>query len=112
MQNTDYMAVFGGQDLYSQFSDILFYNIDRKIWESFPTKMKLPAAIADVQETVVLKLDTTGCEMMLLENYPGTRLHICTGDYSWTWLETAGKNSLYMKYVTVGTNELLPCGIE
>jgi len=31
MENTDYMALIGGGDYYGQFSDIIFYNIERNV---------------------------------------------------------------------------------
>ena len=112
MHNTDYMIVLGGSDGYVSFTDILFYNIDARLWETYPSRIFLPEPMADVQAVIALKLDTEGCNLMILFHWPVQKLYVCTGNYTWNWIGTTGKNDLTTKFITVGSNELLPCGIQ
>ncbi len=107
---TDYMVILGGGSYTDIYSDILFYNIEQKAWN--PTSISLPRAMAAVQGVVVLQLDRQGCNAMVLFQYPQRRLYICEGNYSWKWMDTTGKNEEFLKYVPVGSHELLPCGME
>ena len=111
MNSTEYLIVFGGSDGIAAKSDIIFYNIANRGWEMYPNKIRLPEQILNVQASIALQLDVHGCNLMILSNWPSKKLYVCEGNYNWKWIDTTGKNDLEMKYVTVGANELLPCGI-
>ena len=66
--------------------------------------------MAKIQALIAFKLDNQGCELMLMSG-SNKRLYVFEGNYNWKWIDTTGKNDLDMKYVTVGANELLRCGI-
>ncbi len=39
-------------------------------------------------------------------------MKLTPGKYTWKWIDATGKIDQKMKYVSVGANELIPCGIE
>jgi hypothetical protein len=110
--NTDYIIVMGGHNGNTLLTDVLFYNIAARLWESYPSRIFLPEQMANVQAVVALQLDTEGCNMMILHHWPLQKLQVCTGNYTWKWIGTSGKNDLQTKFAIVGSNELLPCGIQ
>jgi hypothetical protein len=111
MNNTDYLVVLGGGNGPTIFNDIVFYNLATKNWETFPTKIQLPEPMAYVQAVVALKLDNDGCKLMILFSWPIKKLYVCQGNYNWKWIDATGKNQQNQKFVTIGANEMLPCGI-
>jgi hypothetical protein len=112
VNGSDYLVVMGGVDGISMFSDINFYNIAKKVWEVYSSKIYLPTMVGRVQATIALQLDYLGCNMMILYFWPFPRLHVCEGNYNWRWIDATGKNDLNINYATVGANELLPCGVN
>ena len=110
MNNTDYLIVFGGTS-NAILSDIIFFNIANRAWEMYPEKIHLPVPMTDVQASIALQLDYHGCNLMILSNWPSKKLYVCEGNYNWKSIDTTGKNNLNVKFVTVGANEMQPCGI-
>ncbi len=108
--NIDYMALIGGNDGPNAYNDILYYNIAQKLWETTP--ISLPVPMAEVKAAISLKLDTDGCNLVILFNYPKCRLYICEGNYNWKWFDTKGMFYEWNKFAIVGANGLLPCGID
>jgi hypothetical protein len=68
INNIDYMIVIGGTDGYSIYSDILYYNIDKKLWGM---TVQMPRQIADIIGVISMQLDSNGCNLMILSKYPG-----------------------------------------
>jgi hypothetical protein len=112
MNKMDYLVVMGGGDDRNVFTDVIFFNLASRVWETYPTKIKLPEPMTQLQAVVALQLDNQGCNMMILFNYPQNKLYVCQGNYNWNWFDTTGINHQNQKFITVGANELLPCGIE
>jgi hypothetical protein len=107
--NIDYMIVLGGTNYYSIYNDILYYNIVQKKWEN---TILLPERMASIQAVISTKLDSEGCDMMILYNWPVYKLYICRGHYDWLSVDTTGLYDQYNQFAIVGANELLPCGID
>jgi hypothetical protein len=108
--NTDYLVVLGGGTSTGQYSDISFYNIEQQTWN--PTTIALPGGLAAIQGVIALQLDSQKCNAMILSHYPLNRLYMCEGNYNWTWIDTTGKTKDLTRFIPVGTNEILPCGVE
>ncbi len=113
MKNTDYVIVFGGyESTIGPMSTIHFLNLATKKWETYPDKIFLPQQISNIHGSIVLRLDEQGCQMMIVAFYPNQRLFICEGNYQWQVMDLTGKIAPLRKMVTVGANELMPCGIS
>ncbi len=108
--NSDYIFVLGGGSYTDLYSDISFYNIEQKSWST--TTINLPGALAAIHGAIALQLDSQECNAMILSQYPQHRLYICEGNYNWKWIDTSGNVADLTRFVTVGTNNLLPCGQE
>jgi hypothetical protein len=112
IKNTDYVIVFGGyESTIGMMSTIHFLNLATKKWETYPNKIFLPEQMSNIHGSIVLRLDEQGCQMMIAAFYPNQRLFICEGNYQWHVMDLTGKVAPLRKMVTVGANELMPCGI-
>ena len=108
--NTEYIIIFGGYDNIDIMASVHFLNLATRKWETYPNNIFLPQKIASVHGSIVMRLDTTGCEMMIISAYPTSKVFICKDNYQWTILDYTGK-LVGGKMVTIGANELMPCGI-
>ena len=84
----DYMALLGGGDVNGQFSDIIFNNIERNVWETYLTTIYLPEIMANVKGVIALQLDKEGCQLMIMFGWPVHKLYVCEGNYTWKWIDT------------------------
>ncbi len=109
MANTDYMVILGGGST-SIYSDISFYNLEQQTWN--PNTIALPGELGAILGVIALQLDSQECNVMILTQYPQQRLYICEGNYNWKWIDTSGKTDDLIRFIPVGTNDLLPCGKE
>lgn len=112
MNNSEYIVIFGGYNGTGYTSDIHFLNLATKKWETYPDKIFLPEKMIYIFGSIVLRLDKTGCEMMLVglavtKNY---RAYICKNNFQWQIVDLTGKVSPG-NMVTIGANVLMPCGI-
>jgi len=105
------MVLIGGANGGSTFKDVLYYNIDQKLYET-PLNI-LPVEMGEVKAVIFFQLDSYGCKLVILMRYPANRLYICDGNYKWKWFDTKGIfDDQWTKFAVVGANELLPCGID
>ena len=112
MNHNEYIVIFGGYDGTGYTSDIHFLNLATKVWETYPDKVFLPEKMFNIFGSIVLRLDKTGCEMMLVGlavtgNY---RAYICNNNFQWQRVDLTGKVAPG-NMVTIGANVLMPCGI-
>ncbi len=112
MNNSEYIVIFGGYDGTGYTSDIHFLNLATRKWETYPDKIVLPEKPVSIYGSIVLRLDKTGCEMMLVGlavtgNY---RAYICNNNFQWQIVDLTGKVAPG-NMVTIGANVLMPCGI-
>ena len=112
MHNTDYIAILGGSDGNEDYLNIQFFNIAQKLWETSITTKNLPSVMSEVKGVIGSRLDPDGCELMVLFGWPSQSLYVCTGNYTWKWIDATGRLDQEIRYVAVGANELLPCGAE
>ena len=66
MNNSEYIVIFGGYNGTGYTSDIHFLNLATRKWETYPDKIVLPEKPVSIYGSIVLRLDKTGCEMMLV----------------------------------------------
>jgi len=105
------MVLIGGADSFRSFTDIIYYNIDQKLYET-PLNI-LPVGIGEIKAVISFQLDSFGCKLVILCRYPKNQLYICDGNYKWKWFDTKGiVDDQWNKFAVVGANELLPCGID
>ncbi len=79
MHNTDYFAMFGGGDGMVNFLDVQFYNIAQKQWDTNAPKIYMPSSMADIRGVIGSRMDSDGCDMMILFGWPSQSLYVCTG---------------------------------
>ena len=109
MRNTVYLAVIGGsKDLNTALSTIDLFNMNSRMWESFPA-IKLPETMGAIRGSVVMKINEHECDMMLFSASAPPLLHICMGNYNWTSMDLAIN---YPYYIGVPASLMLPCGID
>jgi hypothetical protein len=112
MNSNEYIVIFGGYNGTGYTSDIHFLNLATKKWQTYPDKIVLPEKPVSIYGSIVMQLDNTGCEMMLVGlavpvNY---RAYICKNNFQWQRVDLTGKVSPG-NMVTIGANVLMPCGI-
>lgn len=102
-----HLVVFGGSSNYVYVSSIHLYNFDTQKWSAAPAPMALKSAVSVIKGTKIIKMDDEGCDLMFIDQHS---LFICSGTYQWTEFPSANIDGL-KNVVTVGANDLLPCGI-
>ena len=111
MKDSDYLMVLGGLNGDSPTDIIHFFNLEKRVWESFPSQFALPWMMDVIIGVLNLRLDENGCEMMIASSDPTPMLFVCTGNFQWKTFDLTGTLEAGLQMVVVGANELLPCGI-
>jgi hypothetical protein len=115
MNNSEYIVIFGGYNGTGYTSDIHFLNLATRKWETYPDKIVLPEKPVSIYGSIVMQLDNTGCEMMLIGyiligSTGYNRAYICKNNFQWQIVDLTGK-VVPRNMVTIGANVLMPCGI-
>ena len=112
MNNSDYLVVLGGQTSTTGivfYSSIHFYNLAKKVWESYPSQIALPLQLTHILGIHNLQMNEAGCDIMMVVNYPSVQLWVCKNNYEWTSYDLTGKIDSVKKLVLIGAAALAPC---